>query len=379
VTPPATAAPSSPGARRLAALAAALLLGGAALASPPRRKVIIDQDAFGGANLQPMLMVIQAPDVDVVGIAVESGDGWQKESVAHTLRMLELVGRTDIPVAPGATYPLLNSEEETRRWEALHGRLPYKGAWMETWPDYNTVNRPPHHAADIVPPLPEGEPTTRPLAEAAASFLARKVREAPGEISILALGPFTNIALAAKLDEGFAANAKELVIMGGAFDPDASKEDEFSLQFVNSPRAEFNCRWDPEASRIMLHARWRKITVVPTDATVGTRLTPALAREAGGADTPASRYFARYGAVGFPMWDETAAAVWLDPGIVRRSVRLAMDVDIDHGAGYGATLSWLPGFSPGLGEPVVTVVREIDVRRLERLFVESMRRPTPAP
>jgi len=370
---------SIPLATRPAAAFAALLLSCSALASPPRRRVIIDQDAFGGTNLQSILMVVQAADVEVVGVTIESGDGWQKENAAHALRMLELVGRTDIPVAPGATYPLLNSEEETRRWEGLHGRLPYKGAWMENWPDYNTANRAHYHAADVVPPLDEGSPTTRPLAEPAAAFLARKVREAPGEISILALGPFTNIALAARLDEGFAANAKELVLMACSFDPDASARDEFSLQFVNSPRVEFNCRWDPEAARITLHSRWRKITVVPTDATVGTMMTAALAREAGGADTPASRYFARYGAPGFPLWDETAAAVWLDPSIIRRSDRLAVDVDIDHGAGYGATLSWLPGFGPGLGEPVVTVVRAIDIPRLERMFADAMRRPTPAP
>jgi purine nucleosidase len=357
--------------------AAAFLLACSALASQPKRRVIIDQDAFGGVNLQSILMVIQAADVEVVGITIESGDGWQKESVAHALRILELVGRTDIPVVPGATFPLLNSEEETRRWERLYGRLPYKGAWMDAWPGYNTVNKLHYHAPDVVPPLDEGSPTTRPLAGPAAGFLAQKVREAPGAISILAMGPFTNIALAAKLDEGFAANAKELVLMAGSFDPDASGRDEFSLQFVNSPRVEFNCRWDPEAARITLHSGWRRITVVPTDATVGTRMTPALAREAGGADTPASRYFARYGARGFPMWDETAAAVWLDPSIIRRSDQLAVDVDIDHGAGYGATLSWLPGFGPGLGEPVVTVVRAIDIPRLERMFVDSMRRPAP--
>src|SRR6187551_874705 len=74
------------------------------------RKVIIDQDAFGpgGPNLQPIMMVLQSPDVEVLGITVESGDGWQKENVAHTLRMLELIGRTDIPVLPGATFPLVN-------------------------------------------------------------------------------------------------------------------------------------------------------------------------------------------------------------------------------------------------------------------------------
>jgi purine nucleosidase len=358
---------------------ASALCGAGAFGVPARRKVIIDQDAFGGVNLQPILLVIQSADVEVVGITIESGDGWQKESVAHTLRLLELVGRTDIPVVPGATYPLINSQEETRRWEQLYGKMAYKGAWMESWPSYNTVNRPHYHAADVVPPLEEGPPTTRPAAEVAAAFLARKVREAPGEISILALGPFTNLALAAKLDEGFAANAKELVFMGGSFNPDGSRVDEFSLQFINNPRVEFNCRWDPEAARIMLHAPWRKITAVPSDAPVGTRLTPELAREAAAAGTPAGRYLARFGETGFPMWDETAAAAWLQPALVRRSDRLAMDIVIDHGSAYGSTLSWAPGGGPGLGEPDVTVVRAIDIPGLERLFVRLLSQPTPPP
>ncbi len=351
----------------------------AAAGADGRRKVIVDQDAFGGVNLQPLLMFLQSPDVEVLGITIESGDGWQKESVAHTLRMLELIGRTDVPVYRGATYPLIHTEAETRRWEALYGKLPYKGAWMDQWPSYNTMNRPHYHAADVVPPLEEGEPTTAPAPGVAAEFLVQEVRRYPGEVSIVGLGPFTNIALAAKLDEGFAAGAKELLIMGGSFNPSAAKVDEFSLQFINRPRVEFNSWWDPEAAKIMLHAGWRKITVVPSDATVGTKMTPALAREAGSAATPVSRYFAKYGAVGFPMWDETASAVWLDPSIVTESDRLAMDVDIDHGENYGATVSWPPDFAPGLGEPTVTVVRAIDIPKLERMFVRLVTSPNPAP
>lgn len=103
---------------------------------PSKRKVMIDQDALGpgGSNLQSILMILQSPDVEVLGITIESGDGWQKENVAHALRLLELIGRTEVPVVPGATYPLINSQARTRRWETLHGKLPYKGAWMEVWP-----------------------------------------------------------------------------------------------------------------------------------------------------------------------------------------------------------------------------------------------------
>lgn len=360
---------------RCVALSCAWLLGGAALlAAAPNRKVIIDQDAFGpgGPNLQPILMVLQASGVEVLGITIESGDGWQKENTAHTLRMLELIRRTDVPVVAGATHPLVNSQEETRRWEKLHGNLAYKGAWTEVWPDSNTINRTRYHPAEVVPPLAEGEPTTKPLAESAAAFLVRQVRAFPGEVTILALGPFTNVALATQLDPAFATQAKALVFMGGSFNPAAGQVDEFSLQFIHNPRVEFNTRWDPEASRIMLHAGWKKITCVPLDASVDTKLTPELAKRASAGDSLVANYLTRFPGDPFPLWDETAAAVFLDPAIAQATTRLAMDTAVDHGAAYGATLSWPVGGGPGLGEPDVTVVRTVHVPRLEALFVGLM-------
>jgi purine nucleosidase len=92
--------------RPLLTLILTLFLAGSAFGQPAstRRKVIIDQDTFGpgGSNLQAILMALQSPDVEVLGITVESGDGWRDENVAHLLRMLELIGRTDIKVYPGA-------------------------------------------------------------------------------------------------------------------------------------------------------------------------------------------------------------------------------------------------------------------------------------
>jgi hypothetical protein len=73
----------------------------ARIAKAERRKVIIDQDAFEGPGLQPILMLLQDPTVEVLGITTVSGDGWQPEETAATLRMLELVGRTDVPVIAG--------------------------------------------------------------------------------------------------------------------------------------------------------------------------------------------------------------------------------------------------------------------------------------
>jgi hypothetical protein len=69
-----------------------------------KRMVIIDQDAYGpaGSNMQAILLLLQADDVEVLGITITSGDGWRDEEVDHTLRLLEIAGRTEVPVIPGA-------------------------------------------------------------------------------------------------------------------------------------------------------------------------------------------------------------------------------------------------------------------------------------
>ena len=367
--------------RRLALALLLPLAATALLAAPAKRKIIIDQDAYGpgGSNMQAILMAVQAPDVEVLGITIISGDGWEKENVAHTLRMLELVGRTDIPVVPGATVPLVNTQAATKRWETIYGKIPYKGCWMEEWPSYdNAPGRIAYHGPDVVPPLPEGDPTTQPLGENAAAFMVRKVREFPGQVTILAMGPFTNVAIACALDPQFASNAKELVAMAGSFSPQYPKKNMFALEYIYNPREEFNIRFDPEAAVMALHAPWRKITVIPLDATTQTEMTQELVDAAKALKTPAAAYVARYPMLSYPLWDEVATGIWLDPTLVTRSEELSMDFDLDKGANYGATLSWMKGNGPGLGEPLVTVVWDIDVKRLDALFVDLIARP-PAP
>jgi inosine-uridine nucleoside N-ribohydrolase len=98
-------------------------------AQPPR-KVIINEDCSGpgGSNMQTLLLMLQSPQVEVLGITVVSGDQWRDEEVAHTLRMLELVGRSDIPVVPGAAFPLLRTREEAQSWQQRYGKVAYAGA-----------------------------------------------------------------------------------------------------------------------------------------------------------------------------------------------------------------------------------------------------------
>src|SRR6202163_5139639 len=135
------------------------LLG--APASAQKIKVIVDQDARGPAttDMQAILIFLQSDRFDVLGITTVSGDQWVKEETQRTLRLLEIAERTDVPVIQGAEFPLLNSKEETERWEALYGKLEYKGCWTERFEaNRSTIYNEPYHAPDVVPPMREGEP-----------------------------------------------------------------------------------------------------------------------------------------------------------------------------------------------------------------------------
>src|SRR6476646_6855989 len=101
-----------------------LLLSGSFAQGQQRRKVIINQDGSGpgGSNMQTLALLIQSPQVDVLGITVVSGNQWRDEEVAHTLRLLEIMGRTDVPVVPGAVFPLVRRREETQLWQERYGK-----------------------------------------------------------------------------------------------------------------------------------------------------------------------------------------------------------------------------------------------------------------
>ena len=354
-----------------AALTAFLLASGAASqAADGRRLVIVDQDMFGpgGSNMNSVLMLLQAPDVDVLGIVVSSGDGWREEEIAQTLRMLELVGRPDVPVYAGAAFPLLNSAARMKAWERRYGPLVWKGAWTES---FGGQPRADYHADPfLVPPLAAGAPSLKAQAESGVDFMVRTVRAHPGRVTLWMGGALTDLALATRLDPGFAAAARELVFMGGSFNPVAA-DNSFADEYAHSPRREFNMLWDAEAASAVLHEAWPRVVQIPVDPTTRTFFRKELYAEIGHAATPVAGYVARYGE-GFPMWDELAAAVWLDPSLVRRSQKMLVDVAAGDGADYGSTLSWPLGRGPGLGEREVDVVLDVDVPRFERLTVQLL-------
>lgn len=338
-------------------------------ASSGKRKVIIDQDALGpgGSDQQAILLLVQSPQTEVLGVTVVTGDGWLKEEVAHTLRMLEIVGRSDIPVVPGAEYPLVRSKEETEQWEQQYGSTPWVGAWTPRH----------YHPPDQLGEMPEGRPTTKPADEDAAHFLLRMVRKYPHEITIYEGGPMTNLALAISIDPDFAGLAKELVFMGGSLNP---KTDD--PEFVNTPRHEFNLWFDPEAAHIVLRAPWKKIVCTTVDISIKTRLTQELLNRVKAGNVPASRYVGSYshlfGQYNY-LWDELTALAWLDPSLITAKESRYLDVDLSRGASYGNTLSWSDQDKPNVVGPLIEVQVDLDTERFYKMFVDLLTSPTPRP
>ncbi len=335
-----------------------------------KRKVILDQDAMGpaGTDQNALLVFLQSPDVETLGITVVTGDGWRDEEVAHTLRMLEIIGRTDIPVVPGAAFPLVNTKARVENWEKQYGRIDWKGAWTTDFPGLK------YHEPSVIPPLLEGSPATKAAQEDAAHFLVRMVRRYPHEITIYEAGPMTDVALAMELDPQFPELAKELAFMGGSLNPSTNDP-----EFVNNPRHEFNFWFDAEATHKVLHGHWKKITATTVDVSLKTHVTKALLEEIGKTRTPVAQYVSKYTYLDDKnyMWDELAAAAWLDPSIITREETIYMDADIEQGAGYGNTLTWVPGSNPGTGEQLVHVQLDLNPEKLYRFVARLMTAPTP--
>src|SRR6266496_2276415 len=283
-------------------------------AAPAPHRVIFDTDfvmppADDGLAL---LLALGSPELEILGVTTVAGNESMEKATADALRLLEIAGRAEIPVYKGANMPLLHEKSEyaTR----VHGR------W---WSD------------DPPAPPPGGFARKPPERESAMDFIVRTVMARPGEVSILAIGPLTNIAMAIRRQPGFAERVKRIVIMGGAVAalPDGAGN--------ITPNAEFNFWVDPEAARIVLRSG------IPIDlSTLNVSRKTALTR----------RWYDRLVATQTPltqliksrmdqtfiaapnrtllMYDEVAVASLIDPTLVKTEP-MVVDVDIAHGINYG--------------------------------------------
>lgn len=346
--------------RALMSATAAVMLAAPAAAAP----FIIDNDFSGpgGSDLQTVLFFLNNPDDTLLGLTVVTGDDWMHAEAAHLLRFLEVAGRPDIPVYEGAVLPLINTPQRLSAWEASYGKLGWKGAWNNPDKDGTTAGFDP----TAVPTLDEGSPTITAAAGSAAEFLIEQAHKFPGEITIIAAGPLTNLALATRLDPEFPKLIKQVVITS---DPSANFRSESGK--VTGFGGEFNIMFDPEAARIVLTAPFASIVSVGP-VTEALSVDDALIADIAAKGTPLAAYLAQYAWKDLPLWDEIAAAVAIDPSLAQASKDVLVNVDLAPGATLGTAIAYAADKGPGLGERPVTIVTALDTPRFRQMLLDGI-------
>ena len=333
-----------------------------AMTAAEREIVIVDTDSgLFGDDGAALVMLLRSPaQVTVAGITIVHGNVWSPQGAEYTLHILDLLKRPEVPVYSGAEVPLANSvamaREEERRW----GKLEYTGAFAY---DPNAV----------IPAVGSRLTGRKARRDAAVQFLISEIERRPGEVSILAIGPMTNIALALRLKPGIETKIKQIVFMGGNLKAPGNA----------SPWAEFNFWFDPEAARMVLRSRIPRKVMFALDICNTAPIRKPEFDQIAPAHTPIADLFRedlgnRYpGFLKHPegtayMWDSLAAAYLIDPGFVTKWETQSLDVQSAWDRFYGATIPLGRGVAPDATP--VTVATELNFQRVFALYKDRLTR-----
>jgi inosine-uridine nucleoside N-ribohydrolase len=259
-------------------------------------KILLDCDTGVDDAITLLLLAssIRAGEVELAGVGTVHGNVDPRTGALNTLRMLELTGVERVPVAVGAARPMAQD---------VHYALDVHGA---------------DGLGETGMPAPKGDPVDATAPEQ----IVRLARAHPGELTLLAIGPLTNLAVALLLEPRLPELIREVVIMGGAFDHPGNI----------TTHAEANVWHDPEAADLVFSAGW-PIVLVPLDATHPTAVDAAWLDRLAAAGTEVTRfasdvldfyvrvYTPILGRRGCVVHDALAAMVALDPGLGDYAVR----------------------------------------------------------
>ncbi|KAJ5114437.1 hypothetical protein NUU61_000196 [Penicillium alfredii] len=335
---------------------------------------IMDNDWYT-AGFVPFLIALDG-NVDVLGLASDTANTWQPQVALHAVATLEAGNLSCIPVYPGATWPLINTPHRFQAWESIHGKLPWEGAFA---PENKTLDAQGNDPTSGNPnrivksAFKEGFPKGKPNnSTSAANFMVQMVHKHPGQVSIYSAGALTNVALAVRMDPQFASLAKNLVIMGGYVDLNML-EATGSIMLADL-QSDINLMIDPEASKIALTADFPEIIVA---GNVANQVMPdqKFLDEVHEVRNPYTDLFHRYYDLLFPFWDETAAALMVDPSIVVNQTSVYLDVDTSYGSpNYGNIHVYQKALAPpGIGK--VKYVFEVDADKLKQRVKHSLQHP----
>lgn len=302
-----------------------------------KRKIIIDTDP-GVDDTMAIFFALESPQLEVIGLTTIFGNVHTVQATDNALSLLELAGRSDIPVAKGADEPIASV---------------FRGPAAVVHGDYGQ--------GDIrLPP-----PTTRAVSEHAAVFIIEQVMAAPGEITLVPVGPLTNIALALRLEPRIADRVREVVLMGGA-----------ALAPGNvNPAAEANISNDPEAADLVFSAGW-PVTMVGLDVTLKVNMTPEHLAVYGQSQKATSQHIAKItplyqkfieglypGLRGIHVHDSTAISYLRDPSLF--TVRQCPVVVETQGISRGKTWVWTESqlVYPWSERPLANICVGVDAER----------------
>jgi purine nucleosidase len=305
--------------------------------------VLIDTDP-GIDDALALMFALRSPEIDVRGITTVHGNVPVDRGTRNALRVLERMERLDIPVAEGAAVPLLR---ELRTAEIVHGA---------------------DGLADLV--TAEVDVNTEPVAGPAFIVSALEAAEEP--MSVVTLGPLTNLAIALAYAPHLAERIERITAMGGAVRSEGNA----------TPAAEFNFLADPESAAAVLRSG-APVTLVPLDVTMKTifrgewaeRLrgsADALEAFVGGLTSHVTRIYREYYAIdGMALHDPLAMAVAIDPSLVDGR-DLWVSVDTGDGLTAGKTFADFWHIPEPWGQPNAFVALEVDGERFLRLFCERL-------
>lgn len=312
------------------------------------KRVIIDTDP-GIDDAHALLMALLSPDIQVEGITTVYGNTDIAYCTRNALHLLELVGKTSIPVYQGRTAPLFGEALSTEIGKLVHGKQGLGN-------------------------LVIAEPKTKPAKENAIQWLIETVLKSPGEIEVLALGPLTNIALAHLAEPKWAEAVKRVIFMGGIISGPGNV----------APLSTANITNDAEAAKIVFHSGVKEIVMVGQDVTRDAFLSPAHHAVLREADTPVTRfldqitdfyqnfYVSRDPSLekkGVPIHDMLVVAYLLRPDLFETE-KLYVTVETQGQVTRGQTVpDWRP-FSKN--KPQMDVCMKVDKQKLFDLYLNTI-------
>jgi len=299
-----------------------------------------------------LMLALQSPEIEILGITTVAGNDSVERATSDALRMLEIAGQDDIPVYRGANMPLVHEKSDFA--------VRSYGNWYS--------DEPP-------PPPPGGFAMKQVEDEAAVSFIVRTVLAHPNEVTLVAIGPLTNIAQAIRAEPTFAQSVKQLIIMGGAIAllPDGAGN--------ITPNAEYNFWVDPEAAQVTLRSGI-PIELSPLNVSRKSALTKLWYEKMVEVETPLTQLLKetmgpRFGAEPEKTWfmyDQIAMASLIDPSLVTTE-RLYVDVNIDHGISYGVSIGGRNTWPSAELAQQMNVQYDLDWDRFIEMFVARVQAP----